>query len=146
MPDNITQASVYIATKADIARLEEQVKGLDRAIETRFAGIERLQAERSIALRDVLTASQRAADKAEMAQHNVNIASNEFRKSLEDLSKHQASRPELDSLDKRVQALERGAAGGLGRQGAFMTAKGDILAIIALLVALASMAMKYFIR
>jgi hypothetical protein len=111
-------------TTAEIVRLDERLRGLDRLLD-----------EREKALRAAFAASEKAIEKAEGAQLRVNAAQNEFRGALSDMTKNFITRVEFDSLDKRVQAVERSNAGMIGKIG-------GALGVISLLLVVAELAMR----
>lgn len=120
-------------TQAEIVRLDERIKGLDRLLE-----------ERQTALRAAFAASEKAVEKAENAQLRVNLAQNEFRGALSDQAKFLASKENLEALDRRVQLVERAISGGAGGSSAFAAAKHDVFTIIAILISLAVLVLHFW--
>lgn len=122
-------------TAAEIARLDERIKALDRLLE-----------ERQLALRNAFVSSEKAIDKAEGAQLRVNAAQNEFRGALSDQTKTMASRIELDGLDKRVQAVERTLSSNWGHSGGVSSAQDIIFKVLPLLIAIGAAIAVYLKR
>lgn len=113
------------------ARFVELGKELDR----RFQDAEKVQTL-------IQQAAARAIDKSEQAQHNHNVASNEWRNTLNDFKNSAVSRVEFDRMEKdfsayRLEASRLFSIEAGSRQGA-REIKDDGKAFWALVVAVAS--------
>ncbi len=108
-------------TSIEIARLDERLRGLDRLLE-----------EREKQVRIAFVNAERAVEKAEAAQRIVNTTQNEFRGALKDQATTFSTRAETDRLLERVQALERGEAGGRGHMGGIKDSWATIISLFSL--------------
>lgn len=116
-----------------IARLYERVDALSRLLD-----------EREKQVRWSLDAVEKATAKAEAAQRAVNATQNEFRGALKDQAAALATKSEVSSLDNRVQALERRAAGGESRTVAFGSASSLVFNILPLVLSAIAVAAALF--
>jgi len=112
-----------VDVSAAIARLEERIFALARLVD-----------ERDKQVMIAFNSAEKASGKAEEAQRTVNTTQNEFRGTLRDQASTLATKEGLDQLDKRVQSLEQGAAGGVGRAGGLTSAQALVFQVLPLLL------------
>lgn len=106
-----------------IARIEERCNTLFRILE-----------EREKQSSAILSASQRATDKAEESQTRVNVASNEWRAAMSDARATFAQRVELDAHGERIKFLEQTVSRLTGQSGGQSAARAITTQNIALLI------------
>ena len=117
---------------AEIARLQEQVKGLYRLLD-----------EREKQLNFAFDSSQKAVDTALAAQQQVNLTQNEFRGTLRDQAGTFITKVEvslhIDRLIERMTSLEKGAAALAGRSSGVSAAQMLVVSLITIGIALAAL-------
>lgn len=121
-------------TYASLARLEARLSALDVLFDERVRALKILIDERDKQVTIAFNSAEKASGKAEQAQRAVNESQNEFRGTLRDQAGTLASKESLDQLDKRVQSLEKGVAGGIGRSGGLTAAQTILFQVLPLLI------------
>jgi hypothetical protein len=146
-----------------VTALRDLIEANDRRYSGQFESLEKLLSASILAQKEgvgaAFAASEKAIDKAEVAQTQYNARSNEFRATLDDQNRTMLPRIEADQrftairelIDKggeEVRALQRGESRGAGSADAISKAKQqsnwlitlvvtNVIAVLALLAAVA---------
>ncbi len=156
MPDNHSSRT----HEPNLRELTAQLDGLRELMDERDKRYQERSEAQLKAMQTAFAASEKAVDKAEAAQANYNVRSNEFRAQLDDQAKrlmpraesekeHETTREMIERLRVELRAVEersrsdisnlresRSAVRGAEKQGA--AAWATALAILSLLIAVAS--------
>lgn len=147
----------YIETRLNL--LTVSIEKLDRALRERIDAVEaasiarkdHLASEIEHAKKMLQTAQENLREqsgRAEKTQHDINIASNEWRTTLNDFRGNVPTKDELNRFYAEFGAykleIEKRTAIALGERSAKVESKDDWKSIAALVIALAAAALAYF--
>ena len=110
-----------------VETLRKHVEALMQAHDLRYEQRYLAQTER---LTDALSALDKAVTKAEQAQLRVNEGQNEFRASLKDQAQTLATKEFVDTLERRIRALEEGRQTTIGKGEGLSLAWAVIVTVI----------------
>ena len=110
-----------------VETLRRHVEALMQAHDLRYEQRYLAQTER---LTDALSALDKAVTKAEQAQLRVNEGQNEFRASLKDQAQTLATKEFVDTLERRIRALEEGRQTTIGKGEGLSLAWAVIVTVI----------------
>lgn len=116
-----------------------QIERLDGRINTLVSVLE----EREKRVHEAFAAAGKAGDKAEHAQHLINVVSNEWRGAMKDAQDKFANNVELERLTDRVAALEGTLSTKVGRTLGMHSAGDIVFRTLPMLLAVVSVVVSF---